>query len=57
MLVLKPRQINALRRRRGLTYKVLAAACGVSEVAVHFWISGRNFPNSKNNARLQRVLV
>ena len=57
MLVLKPRQINTLRKRRGLTYKVLASACGVSPVAVHFWISGRNFPNAKHNARLQRVLI
>lgn len=57
MLVLKPRQINALRKRRGLTYKVLASVCKVSPVAVHFWISGRNFPNAKHNARLQRVLI
>ena len=57
MFVLKPRQINALRKRRGLTYKRLAGAMGVSSVSVHFWISGKHFPNAKHNARLLHLLL
>lgn len=57
MLVLKPHEINKLRRARGLTYAGLAKRCGVSAVAVHFWISGRNFPNAKHNRRLTAALL
>lgn len=57
MLVLKPNEINKLRRARGLTYAKLAKLCGVSPVSVHFWISGRNFPNAKHNKRLTSVLL
>jgi DNA-binding transcriptional regulator YiaG len=56
-LVLKPHQINVLRKRRGLTYGDLAKVCRVSPVAVHFWISGRNFPNAEHNEKLKRVLI
>lgn len=57
MLVLKPNEINRLRRARGLTYSALAKRCGVSAVTVHFWISGRNFPNAKHNSRLTAALL
>jgi len=57
MLVLKPHEINKLRKARRLTYAALAKRCGVSAVAVHFWISGRNFPNAKHNKRLTSVLL
>jgi len=57
MLVLKPHEINRLRRLRRLTYGDLAKRCGVSAVAIHFWISGRNFPNATHNKRLTSALL
>jgi transcriptional regulator with XRE-family HTH domain len=57
VLVLKSYQIQRIRKARGITRGKIARECGVSLMAVHYWITGQNYPTPNHAAKLQKVLL
>lgn len=53
---MKPEEIKALRKERGLTQIALAVRVGVSLMSVQLWERGGTKPSQENLERLKHVL-
>lgn len=55
-LRLSPQRFRQIRAERGLNIPAIARLCGVSEITVRTWSSGRHNPNEENLGKLAGVL-